>query len=323
MQHDSQTQASTYIKSSGCFVPSKVMSNGQLSEIVDTSDEWIKNRTGIHQRHITQDQYATDMAYHAALRALEKSDIRASELDLIVVATVTAKTSTPSCAVELQARLGATCPAFDIAAACAGFIYGLKVADGFFSSPSIKNVLVVGVENLSRKLNWSDRNTCVLFGDGAGCVILSRSEQAKGIKHISLRADGSHSDAIKIDYIEELGDNKQYVQMKGKEVYKFAINALSEICVQSLLENKLTAEDIDLVIPHQANLRIISEVAKNVGIPLDKFFVNIDKYGNTSSASIPIALDEAWEAGRIKKGAKVLICALGSGFTWGGAIIEF
>ena len=153
---------------------------------------------------------------------------------------------------ELQSRLGATCPAFDIAAACAGFIYGLKVAQGFFSSSNFKNILVVGVENLSRKLNWSDRNTCVLFGDGAGCVILSKDDEKSGIKSISLRADGKHSDAIKIDYIEELDDNKQYVQMKGKEVYKFAINALSDICIQSLAENNLKPEDIDLVIPHQS-----------------------------------------------------------------------
>ena len=184
---ESSGEVSTYIKSSGCFVPEKIMHNDQMSEFVDTSHEWIRNRTGIEQRRISGDEYATDMAYEAAKSAFEKSGLEASDLDLIVVATVTAKTSTPSCAVELQSLLGANCPAFDIAAACAGFIYGLKVAQGFFSTNDYKNILVVGVENLSRKLNWSDRNTCVLFGDGAGCVILSRDDSNRAIKSISLK----------------------------------------------------------------------------------------------------------------------------------------
>jgi 3-oxoacyl-[acyl-carrier-protein] synthase-3 len=323
------------ILGTGHYAPERVLTNHDLEKIVDTSDEWIVERTGIRERHIAAEgEASSDMAAEAARRALAAANVRADELDLIIVATVTPDMPLPATAVFVQQKIGARsdCPAFDIAAACAGFLYGLSIADRFIAGGA-KRVLVVGVELLSRVLNWKDRTTCVLFGDGAGAAVIGppSDDSGRGILSTHLYADGSQAGALCIPG----GGSKtpatqlsveaglHYVHMAGQDVFKYAVRALSSASLVALEHNGVTKEEVAWVVPHQANLRIIEAVSKRVGIPLDRFVLNIAHYGNTSSASIPIAFDEAARAGTFRPGDLVLMCALGAGFAYGSALVRF
>jgi 3-oxoacyl-[acyl-carrier-protein] synthase-3 len=320
------------ILATGHYAPQRILSNHDLEKMVDTSDEWIVERTGIRERHIAAEgEASSDMAAEAARRALEAADVRAEELDLIIVATVTPDMPLPSTAVFVQQKIGARadCPAFDIAAACAGFIYGISIADRFIAGGA-QRVLVIGVELLSRVMNWKDRTTCVLFGDGAGAAVIGPSEGERGILSTHIYADGTQANALCIPG----GGSKtpptqlsveaglHYVHMAGQDVFKYAVRALSSASLTALEHNQVSKDEVRWVVPHQANLRIIDAVSKRVGIPLDRFVLNIARYGNTSSASIPIAFDEAVRAGQIRQGDLVLMCALGGGFAWGSALVR-
>jgi 3-oxoacyl-[acyl-carrier-protein] synthase III len=322
------------IVGTGHYAPERVLTNRDLEQIVDTSDAWIVERTGIRQRHIAAEgEASSDMAAHAARAALAAAGISATELDLIIIATISPDAPLPSTAVFVQQKIGARhdCPAFDIAAACAGFIYGLSIADRFIASGSARHVLVVGVELLSRVMNWKDRTTCVLFGDGAGAAVVSRSDGERGLLSTHLYADGSQAAALRIPgggsahpaSHATVDAGMHYVHMSGQDVFKYAVRALSSASITALEENGVAKEQIRWVVPHQANLRIIEAVSKRVGIGLDRFVLNIERFGNTSSASIPIAFDEAVRAGTIQSGDLVLMCALGAGFAWGSALVRF
>jgi 3-oxoacyl-[acyl-carrier-protein] synthase-3 len=312
-----------------------VLSNHDLEGMVDTSDAWIVERTGIRERRIAATgEASSDMAAEAARRALEMAGIEATDIDLIVVATVTPDKPLPATAVYVQQKIGARndCPAFDIAAACAGFIYGLSIADRFVGSGGARHVLVIGVELLSRVLNWKDRTTCVLFGDGAGAAVVSRAEgDGRGIFSTHLYADGTQANSLQIPAGGShmpasqltIDEGRHFVHMAGQDVFKYAVRALASASVTALEQNGFAREDIQWVVPHQANMRILDAVAKRVGIGLERFVLNLEKYGNTSSASIPIALDEARRAGTIHDGDHVLMCALGGGFAWGSALVRF
>jgi len=311
----------------GSYLPKKVLSNAELSKTVDTSDEWIRERTGIRQRHIVaEDEYTSDLALQASLRALEAAALDADKLDLIIVATSTPDVVFPSTASILQEKLGVRgCPAFDVQAVCAGFAYALSVADQYIRAGSAKNILVVGAETFSRILDWTDRTTCVLFGDGAGAVILTASE-TPGIHSTHIHADGRFQDLLCVPS----GVSKQYdvmlksqafVQMDGQKVFKWAVKEMSALAVKTLEANAMTADDIDWMVPHQANIRIIEAVANKAGVPMDKVIVTVHNHGNTSAASVPLALDEGIRDGRIQPGHKVLLEAFGGGFTWGSALI--
>ena len=313
----------------GRYLPEKIVTNVDLEKKVDTSDAWIRERTGIEQRHIAADDQTTcDLAEQASLKALEMAEIEASEIDLIVVATTTPDKTFPSTACLLQQRLAIHgCPAFDIQAVCSGFVYALSVADQFIKTGMAKCVLVVGSETLSRITNWSDRNTCVLFGDGAGAVLLQASEEA-GILSTHIHADGQYEDLLhvpsgvsklpKTDSIEE-----RTMAMRGNEVFKMAVNTLSRIAKETLDANGLQKEDIDWLVPHQANLRIINGTAKKLKLSPEQAVVTVHKHANTSSASVPMALDEAIRDGRIQRGHMLLLEAFGGGFTWGSALIRY
>ena len=328
------------IAGTGHYVPARVLSNRDLERMVDTSDAWIVERTGIRERRVAAEgEASSDMAAAAARQAIEAAGIQATELDLIIVATVTPDRPLPATAVFVQQKIGARndCPAFDIAAACAGFIYGLSIADRFVAAGAARHVLVIGVELLTRVLNWKDRATCVLFGDGAGAAVVSalgdsgRGDSGRGILSTHLYADGSQANALHIPAggsacpasrvsVEE---GLHYVHMAGQDVFKYAVRALSSASMTALEANGFTREDVQWVVPHQANMRILDAVSKRVGIGLDRFVLNLAKYGNTSSASIPIALDEARRAGTIRDGDHVLMCALGGGLAWGSALVRF
>jgi 3-oxoacyl-[acyl-carrier-protein] synthase-3 len=301
--------------------------------MVDTSDAWISERTGIRERRIAAEGESTsDMASAAARSALEAAGLKASDLDMIIVGTVTGDSPMPATAVNVQQKIGVdSIPAFDISAACAGFLYGLSIADQFIRTGQMQRILVVGVELLSRVLNWSDRTTCVLFGDGAGAAILKRSRHHKGILSTYVRSDGTLGDllcrpsggAVRPFSTEVLEDRSSFIRMNGREVFKHAVRSMSDAAARALDGAKLTSADIDLMIPHQANVRIIEATAKHAGISMNKVYVNVDRFGNTSAASIPIALDEALETGRIGEGSTVLMVAFGAGFTWGALVVRF
>ena len=323
-----------YIVATGRGVPATVFKNSDFASIgIDTTDEWIVERTGIKQRHICKTESATDIAAMAARRAMEKAGIQPGELDLIVVGTASPDRLLPSAAVDLQAALGASrAAAFDVGAACSGFIYGSIVAEGLMAAGGYETALVVGVEKLSAITDWTDRSTCVLFGDGAGCAILKRSkQQPKGILSTYFRSDGTLGDLLcrvsggaKKPFSQQvLEEHSQFITMNGREVFKHAVRSMSDACAHALDGAKLTGNDVDLMIPHQANIRIIEATAKYANIPMDKVFVNVDRYGNTSAASVPIALDEAIEFGKIKEGSTVLLVAFGAGFTWGSMAVRF
>ena len=322
------------ILGTGHYVPERVLTNQELEAKVDTSDEWIVSRTGIRERHIAAEGEATsDMASEAAKRALAAAGIEATDLDLIVVATVTPDMPLPSTACFVQSKIGARrdCPSFDIAAACAGFIYGLDLADKFVRTGAAKYVLVVGVELLSRVMNWDDRTTCVLFGDGAGAAIVGASDGERGLLSTHIYADGGFTQSLQIPgggsvepaTASSVAQGRHTVHMIGQDIFKAAVKNLSAASKTALEQNDLTTDDVDWVVPHQANLRILGGVSERVGIPMIRFYLNLERYGNTSSASIPIALDEGVRAGEIKPGQTVLMCALGGGVAWGSAVMRF
>ena len=322
----------TRILGTGRYAPAKVVSNFDLEKIVDTSDAWITERTGIKQRHVAADgEVTSDMAAAAGRAALEAAGLNVADLDLIIVGTVTPDSPTPSCASQVQQKLGADeIPAFDLSAACAGFIYGVTIADQFIRNGSARCVLVIGVELLSRILNWNDRTTCVLFGDGAGAVVLGPSKNGAGILSTQLFTDGSLAGALHIPAggsaephsSEAIAKSRHKVHMSGSEVFKTAVKNLTAASSAAVKSAGLKSTDIDWVVAHQANMRILDQVATRLGFPLSRFVLNIEEYGNTSSASIPIALDEAVRDGRIKTGQNVLMCALGAGISWGSAVVR-
>jgi 3-oxoacyl-[acyl-carrier-protein] synthase-3 len=321
------------ILGTGAYAPEKVLTNRDLEKMVDTSDEWIRERTGIGERRIAADgEAASDLALRAAQRALEAASVRATDLDMIIVGTISADHPMPACAAYLQRKLGASqIPSFDVSAACAGFLYGLAIGDQFVRTGALKRVLVVGVELLSRILNWKDRTTCVLFGDGAGAVVLGPADgDGRGVLSTKLHTDASLTDSLYIPAggsrepltPEGLAAQRDKVFMVGSDIFRIAIKNLTGASRAALDAAGMSADAVKWVVPHQANLRILAQVAQRLDIPLERFVLNIERYGNTSSASIPIALDEAVRDGRIQKGDTVLMCALGAGISWGSALVR-
>lgn len=310
----------------GSYLPEKILTNHDLESMVDTSDEWIRTRTGIVERHIARDdQTASDLAMHASRNAMDAAGVNSDDIDLIIVATTTPDMVFPSTACILQDKLGIeNCPAFDVQAVCSGFVYALATADMFVSSGKCKNALVVGSEIYSKIIDWNDRSTCVLFGDGAGAVVLSQSEQP-GILSSHLHASGNYSKVLSVPGSISGGkvQGNPYINMEGNTVFKFAVKVLEEVVQEAVDKNNLQATDIDWLIPHQANIRIIQSTAKKLGIPMDKVVVAVDKHGNTSAASIPLALDMAVRDGRIHSGQLVLLEGVGGGFTWGAVLLRW
>jgi 3-oxoacyl-[acyl-carrier-protein] synthase-3 len=330
----SAAQRRSVILGTGSELPDKIITNADLENLLETTDEWITVRTGIKQRRVLEEGKGNaDMAYQAALRALEDAKLEANDLDAIVMGTVTADYPFPSSACVLEDMLGARKAfSFDVNAACSGFLNALAVSDSFIRTGLIRNALVVGSDALSRLLNWEDRSTCILFGDAAGAVVLGCAENGdKGILSTKLRTDGSH---VKMLYVpaggsrnptnpETVQNNEHTIMMNGKEVFKVAVRSMEEISRQALKEAGVTIDQVSLVIPHQANRRIIEALADRLDVPLEKVMINLDKYGNTSAASVPVALDEARRTGRIKAGDVVLLNAFGAGFAWGAAVVRF
>ncbi|MFZ5998834.1 MAG: beta-ketoacyl-ACP synthase III [Nitrospirota bacterium] len=321
------------IIATGSYVPERVLTNADLEKMVDTSDEWITERTGIKERRIAaKDEATSDLAYEASKRALKQVDIKPKDLDLIVVATISGDMAIPSTACFLQHRLDAKkAAAFDINAACSGFVYALSVAESFIKAGTYKRVLVVGAETLSRFTDWEDRTTCVLFGDGAGAAVLEAVTGESGILSTTIHSDGSLWEFISLPgggsrnpaTRESIKDRLHYIKMKGNETFKVAVRTLEGLVVDTLKSNKLKPSQLQMLIPHQANLRIIKATADRLGLPMDKVMLNIDRYGNTSAASIPIALDEAVRTGRIRTGDFIMLEAFGGGLTWASALIRW
>jgi 3-oxoacyl-[acyl-carrier-protein] synthase-3 len=318
----------------GSFVPEKILTNADLAKMVDTSDEWITNRTGIKTRHITNgDESTAFLASEAAKKALAEAKLGAGELDVIIVATITPEMVFPSTACFVQQNLGASKAfAFDLAAACSGFVYGISIAQQFLESGRFKNALVIGAEALSKITNWKDRTSCILFGDGAGAVVLQQAKDGqKGVLYSTMYSDGNRWEALSCEAygsrypVSRPLDNpdKVYMAIKGREVYQQAVRRIVETVTECLEHCKLTKDDIAMVISHQMNARIIESAAKRLELPNEKVFLNIGEYGNTSSASVPIAFDECVRKGRIKRGDIVIFVAFGAGLTWGANIIEF
>ena len=318
----------TYSKiiGTGSYLPEKILTNQDLESIVDTNDSWIRTRTGIEQRHIAADnEMASDLAVNACLKAIESADISIDKIDLIIVATTTPDMTFPSTACILQNKLGIKdCPAFDVQAVCSGFVYALATADMFIRAGKYKTALVVGTEIYSRLLDWSDRSTCVLFGDGAGAVLITKSDQP-GILSSHLHANGSHYNTLSLPGNISHGkiQGNPFVTMEGNTVFKFAVKVMEEIVYEALSENNLQTSDIDWLIPHQANIRIIRSTAKKLGISMEKVVTTIAKHGNTSAASIPLALDLAVRDKKIKPNQYVLLEGVGGGFTWGAVLIRW
>ena len=309
----------TRIEGIGIYLPEKVLTNFDLEKMVDTSDEWITTRTGIKERRIAQDESVVDMAVKAGERAIENAGIDKEEIEAVILATLTPHLGFPATACLVQERLGlpTTAMAFDISAACSGFLYGLDIADAYLKSGKKKTVLVIGAEKLSSIIDWKDRSTCVLFGDGAGAVVVRYDENSESdILSSKLYTKGN---AWNILYREPCG----YLKMEGRKVFKEAVNGMAEASLEALKSVGLSAEDVDLVIPHQANFRIIKALAEKLSIPLEKVYVNVNRYGNTSAASIPIALYEALKEGKLKRGDIVLLTAMGGGLTWGSTVLRF
>lgn len=313
------------IAGTGSYLPAKVLTNKDLEGNIETSDEWIFSRTGIRQRHIAADnEFASDLALQASQRALEAAGVAAQNLSLIIVATTTSDMVFPSTACILQAKLGAgNCPAFDVQAVCSGFIYALATADQFMRSGQYENILVAGAEVYSRILDWEDRTTCVLFGDGAGAVVLRRSD-SPGILSSHLHADGSHASILSVPGGVSGGkiSGRPLLQMEGNAVFKFAVRVLGEVAEEALLANHMDKSQIDWLIPHQANIRIIQATAKKLGLPMEKVVTTVDRHANTSAASVPLALDVAVRDGRIHAGQHVLLEGVGGGFTWGAVLVK-
>lgn len=329
----SGSQRRSVILGTGSEVPAKIITNHELEKMVDTSDEWITVRTGIKERRVLEEGKGNaDMAFHAARRALDDAGMKPNDLDAIIMGTVSADYLMPSSACVLEDLLGArNVFSFDVGAACSGFINAIAVADSFIRSGKINNALVVGSDTLSRWLNWQDRSTCILFGDGAGAAVLGASENGSGILSTKLRTDGSYvktlyvpaGGSLKPATLQTVRDNEHTITMNGKEVFKIAVRSMEEISRQALADAGVDISQVSLVIPHQANKRIIVALSERLGVPMDKVMVNLDKYGNTSAASIPVALDEARRQGRINAGDIVLLNAFGAGFAWGAAVVKF
>lgn len=319
------------IAGTGSYLPEKILTNADLEKMVETTDEWIVQRSGIRQRHIAADGQTTgDMAIIAGGRALEESGLHASDIDGVIVATTTPDTTFPSVAVKVQAELGIPPGlAFDLQAVCTGFVYALSVADNFIKTGQAKRILVIGAEKMSSIVDWKDRTTCVLFADGAGAVVLEAHEESKdgvkgrGIHATHLYANGHQRDILYTDGGTSSTGNTGHIIMHGKEVFKHAVNYMSEIVEETLKKNAVTSAEIDWLVPHQANIRIIESTAKKLDMPMERVIVTIDRHGNTSAASIPLALDEGVRTGKIKRGDLLLLEALGSGLTWGSALIRF
>jgi len=319
----------TKILGTGRYVPKTIISNQDLKKYVDTSDEWIYSRTGIKERHISIDESSLDLSYQASLNAIKKANIDKDDIDLIIVATVTSDYAFPGVSNLLQAKLGIeSIMAFDINAACSGFIYAMQIADKMIKSKSYKNALIVGVEILSRLTDWRDRNTCVLFGDGAGAMVIGQSDK----NHIKDIITGSQGDENMLLYcknpdLKSLDKNQisvqDHIHMKGNEVFKFASRIMPKTINDLIDRNNISMDDIEYIVAHQANSRIIQKAAKDLSVSMDKMYVNINNYGNTSAASVPIAIDESIEKGLIKRGDLFATVAFGGGLTWGGALIEY
>ena len=314
----------------GHYLPKKVVTNDDLAKIVDTNDEWISTRTGIKTRHLVEEELTSDLAYGAAKMAIEKAGISVDEIDSIVVATVTPDNTTPSLAAKVANKLNAKSGTitYDISAACSGFVYGLTQADNMIRLGQIKTALVIGSESLSKIVDWTDRNTCVLFGDGAGAVVIRAKEGEgtsadTGILATKLYADAAHYESLKTTGGVASTQNAGFIFMDGKEVFKFAVNSLSQAAETVMQMGGISSKDVDWLIPHQANIRIISNVGEKLELPTEKVIVAVDHHGNTSAASIPLALSENIESGKIKKGDIIVMTAMGAGFTWGGALIRF
>ena len=306
------------IISTGSYLPEKILTNKDIEKIVDTSHEWIIDRTGIEQRHIaSHEESSVDMAFKASNEAVKKSNKDIQEIDMIVVATTTPERKFPSTAVLLQNQLDLkNAFAFDVNAACTGFIYALDIADKYIKIGAAKNVLVVGTEKITSLLDWKDRNTCVLFGDGAGAIILSESDKP-GIISNTIGSDGSYKDLLTVN------TDPEFIEMKGNDVFKIAVNTLGKLALDTLKKNNLTADDLDWFIPHQANSRIITAIAKKINLPVEKIILTVNKHGNTSAASIPLALDDANNRKLLKKDNLIILEAFGAGFTWGSTLIKF
>ena len=322
------------ITGTGSYAPEKVLTNADLEKMVETNDQWIVERTGIKERHIAApDQASSDLAVEASRKALEMAGVKAEDLELIVVGTISPDYQFPSCAAVVQGKLGnKKAFVFDVSAACAGSLYALSVADRFVATGHVKNALVIGVETLSRITDWTDRNTCVLFGDGAGAMVLQPTEDdRRGLRSIKLHTDGSLVPILlmpgggsKQPINQALIDAKShYVKMNGREVFKVAVRALDESCREALAVEKLAPSDVTWVCAHQANKRIIDATLERLGIPQEKCWMNVDRYGNTSSASVPMTLDEANRAGWLKPGDVVLMTAIGAGMAWGAGVIRW
>ena len=314
----------------GLYTPKNLVENERLQEFLETSDEWIRTRTGIERRYISLDENTSDLAVEASKKALNQAGLSAEDIDLIILATVTPDNFTPSTACIVQDKLGAkNAWAFDINAACTGFIYALKLGRSLIRSGEAKSALIIGAETLSKALNWEDRGSCVLFGDGAGATVLTSTEEDCGIKCVNVKSDGSKGDSLVIQGLplnspfkdgREVSEN--YINMNGREIFKFATKVMEESIVEILEKENIKIEDIAAIIPHQANLRIIDYVVKRLGIPREKFITNLQNYGNTSGASIPIALCESIDEGNLKKGDNIIMVGFGGGLTWGAALIK-
>jgi 3-oxoacyl-[acyl-carrier-protein] synthase III len=322
------------ITGTGRAVPAKVLANADFAAMgIDTTHEWIVERTGIVERRICENGETTaSMAVEAGRTAMERAGVHAGEIDALILSTATPDRLLPATAVDVQAALGAKrAAAFDLSAACSGWLYGMTVAEGLILAGTIETALVIGAEKMSAITDWTDRSTCVLFGDGAGAAVVKRSKSGKGILSAYMRSDGDLADLLyrpeggaTVPMSEEvLARRSHYVKMAGREVFKHAVRSMSDAADRALDGAKLTGDDIDLLIPHQANVRIIEATAKHASIPMEKVYVNVDRFGNTSSASIPIAIDEAIESGRIKEGSTVLLVAFGAGFTWASMVVRF
>lgn len=317
----------------GSYVPEKVLTNFDLEKMLDTTDEWIVARTGIHERHVAAEgEFTSDLATNAARKALEMAGVAAEEIDLIVVGTITGDFPWPATACLVQSNLGIKgCAAFDVSAACSGFLYALDAATKQIQCGAVKKALVIGAEVLTRAIDWQDRNTCVLFGDGAGAVVLEAQDGDQGVLSTHLHADGSYWELLYQPGFGSrfpasaagLAERLPFLKMQGNEVFKVAVRSLHEVAVEALEANGLVASDIDLFIPHQANRRILEATAKRLGLTEEQVYINVDRFGNTSGASIPIALDEANRLGRIKAGDMLLFDAFGGGFTWAAAMVRW
>jgi 3-oxoacyl-[acyl-carrier-protein] synthase-3 len=321
----------------GSYLPERIVSNSELTKTVDTSDEWIVTRTGIKQRHMAAEgELTSDLAYNAGVKALEHAGMNASELDLVIVATATPDSTFPATATKVQAMLGMTSgAAFDLQAVCSGFVYGLSTADSFIKAGNAKNILLIGAETFSRILDWDDRTTCVLFGDGAGAVVLRANSDnapspndvayntAKGILSTHLHSDGRYSDILYVDGGASTSESVGKLRMSGKEVFRHAVKNLADVVTETLDANNLTQEDLDWLVPHQANQRILASTAKKLNLSLDQVVMTVDHHANTSAASIPLALDEAVKDGRIKEGDLLLMEAMGGGLTWGAGLVRW